>query len=328
MTTFKGWLISKMDDTSRVEFTDILASELIHGDVTIDIEHSSINYKDALAFTGSAPVVRKWPMIPGVDLAGRVRHSSSPQFEKGDDVFVNGWGIGETHWGGLAEQCKMHAKWVMKRPEAFSSHDVMAIGTAGYTAMLCVLALENNGITPGDGYILVTGASGGVGTIAVSILSRLGYKVCASTGKAEDADFFKSLGAHEVMHRDILLTGGKVLGKEMWAGVIDTIGGKSLVNALSQTSYKGTVAACGMAQDMALPTATVMPFIIRGVSLIGIDSVMCPMAQRQEAWRRLAQDLDTEMLSKITTSLPLVDAKKAAENLMEGTHRGRIIINI
>ncbi len=295
------------------------------GDVTVDIAYSTINYKDALAITNRSPVVRNWPMVAGIDGSGTVTESTSPQWKPGDQVVLNGFGVGETHKGCLAGRARLKGEWLLRRPSRFSARDAMAIGTAGYTAMLCVLALERYGIKPGAGDVLVTGATGGVGSTAVALLSALGHKVVAATGKAAEAPYLTSLGAAAVIDRAELAAPGKPLQKERWAAVVDAVGSHTLANALAQTKYGGAVAACGLAQGLDLP-ATVMPFILRGVALLGVDSVMAPMALREQAWNRLARDLDPARLAAITTEIGLAEAIEAAGRLMQGSVRGRTVV--
>ena len=298
---------------------------LPEGDVTVDIAYSTINYKDALAITNRSPVVRSWPMVAGIDGSGTVVESSSPKWKAGDQVVLNGFGVGETHKGCLAGRARLKSDWLIRRPSRFSAREAMGIGTAGYTAMLCVLALERHGVRPDDGEVLVTGATGGVGSTAVALLSALGHKVVAATGKPAEADYLKALGATAVIARDELAAPGKPLQKERWAAVVDAVGSHTLVNALAQTRYGGAVAACGLAQGIDLP-GTVMPFILRGVALLGVDSVMAPMGWRELAWNRLARDLDPARLAAITTEIPLSGAIDAAARLMAGSVRGRIVV--
>jgi len=297
------------------------------GDVTVRITHSTINYKDGLALTGKAPVVRRWPMIPGIDFAGVVTDSSHPDFDTGDEVILNGWGLGETHYGGYAEYARVNGDWLVKRPDVFSAAQAMAIGTAGYTAMLAVMALEDHGVTPDRGPVLVTGAAGGVGSIAVTLLASLGFHVIASTGRQQEADFLKSLGAAEIIDRAELSGPAKPLGKERWAGAVDVAGSHTLANVLSMTRYGGTVAACGLAQGMDLP-GTVAPFILRGVTLAGIDSVMCPRPRREAAWQRLARDLDRGKLDALSIARPITDVLSLAPEILAGKVRGRIILEV
>ena len=295
------------------------------GDVTVAIEYSTLNYKDGLAITNKSPVVRSWPMVAGIDGSGTVLESRSPAWKPGDAVVLNGFGVGETHKGCLAGKARLKGEWLIRRPATFSAKQAMAIGTAGYTAMLCVLALERRGVKPGAGDVLVTGATGGVGSVAVAVLARLGYQVVAATGKAAEADYLKSLGAASVIDRAELAAPGKPLQKERWAGVVDAVGSHTLANAVAQVRYGGAVAACGLAQGMDFP-ATVAPFILRGVALYGIDSVMAPIARREEAWSRLARDLDPKLLEAMTTEVALADAVGAAQKLMAGQVRGRIVV--
>lgn len=295
------------------------------GDVTVAIEYSTLNYKDGLAITNKSPVVRSWPMVAGIDGSGTVLESRSPAWKPGDAVVLNGFGVGETHKGCLAGKARLKGEWLIRRPAAFSAKQAMAIGTAGYTAMLCVLALERHGVKPGAGEVLVTGATGGVGSVAVAVLARLGYQVVAATGKAAEADYLKSLGAASVIDRAELAAPGKPLQKERWAGVVDAVGSHTLANAVAQVRYGGAVAACGLAQGMDFP-ASVAPFILRGVTLYGIDSVMAPIVRREEAWSRLARDLDPKLLEAMTTEVALADAVGAAQKLMAGQVRGRIVV--
>ncbi|WP_306480996.1 MDR family oxidoreductase [Limnobacter sp.] len=297
------------------------------GDVLVQISHSTLNYKDGLAICNKSPVVRQWPMVAGIDGAGTVLESAHRGFKPGDEVILNGFGVGETHWGCLAEKAKLKGDWLIKRPEGLSAAQAMAIGTAGYTAMLCVLGLEKSGVKPESGEILVTGATGGVGSIAIVLLSKLGYTVVATSGKPEQTEFLKGLGASEVMDRKLLSEPGKPLQRERWAGVVDCVGSHTLANACAQTKYGGTVTACGLAQGMDLPSS-VAPFILRGVALKGIDSVMAPLAVREEAWRRLASDLDLNKLNDLTRTLSLGEAIEAAAQIMAGTNTGRVLIKI
>jgi acrylyl-CoA reductase (NADPH) len=295
--------------------------------VTVDVQYSTINFKDGLAITGKSPVVRKWPMVPGIDFAGTVSASDDPRWQVGDAVILNGWGVGESHWGGLAEKARVSGDWLVRLPASLQAADAMALGTAGYTAMLCVLALERQGVQPGSGDILVTGATGGVGSVAVSLLSRLGHRVVASTGKAAEADYLTTLGAAEVVDRATLSAPGKPMQKERWAGVVDTVGSHTLANACASTRYGGVVTACGLAQGMDLPL-TVAPFILRGVSLIGIDSVMAPLALRTQAWDRLAQDVDRAALALIARRIGLAEALATAPQILGGGIRGRLVVDV
>jgi len=296
-------------------------------DVTVAVQYSTLNYKDGLAICNKSPVVRSWPMVAGIDGAGTVLESSHPAWKAGDAFVHNGWGVGETHWGCLAEKARLKGDWLVKLPAAFTPRQAMAIGTAGYTAMLCVLALEDHGLKPGAGEVLVTGATGGVGSVAVALLGKLGYQVVAATGKAAEADYLKALGASAVIDRAELASAGKPLQKERWAAVVDAVGSHTLVNALAQTRYGGVVAACGLAQGFDLP-GTVMPFILRGVTLAGIDSVMAPLPRRQRAWDRLARDLDPVLLERMIEEVPLEGAIAKAQQLMAGQVRGRVVVRI
>lgn len=326
---FNAIVLQKNEDgTTRSSIAQLDDSDLpSDGDVTIEVAYSTINYKDGLAITGRAPVVRNWPMVPGIDGAGRVLTSSHPEWKPGDAVILNGWGVGETHKGCLAQRAKLKGDWLNAQPQQLSAHDAMAIGTAGYTAMLCAMALERHGVRKDDGDILVTGASGGVGSIAVMILAGRGYRVVASTGKTAEADYLRELGAADVIDRAGLSAPGKPLQKERWAGVIDSVGSHTLANALAQTRYGGTVAACGLAQGMDLPTS-VTPFILRGVTLAGIDSVMAPRALRERAWQQLAQEIDTKKLAAVTQDIGLAQAVEEAPRIIAGQVRGRIVVDV
>lgn len=324
---FNAIRIDKDEAGYRSTLASIDESALPEGDVVVRVSHSTLNYKDGLAITGKAPVVRKFPMVPGIDLVGEVESSSHPDCKAGDRVVLNGWGVGETHWGGLAQKARLKGDWLIPLPERFTPQQAMAIGTAGYTAMLCVLALERHGVKPGDGEIVVTGAAGGVGSVAVAILSKLGYTVVAVTGRPEDADYFRSLGAANILPRSELASPGKPLGKERWAGAIDVVGSHTLANLCATTRYGGVVAACGLAAGMDFP-ATVAPFILRGVTLAGIDSVMRPRADRLEAWARLATDLDLDKLGSIGREVSLAEAIPLATDLLEGRVRGRIVVDV
>jgi acrylyl-CoA reductase (NADPH) len=297
------------------------------GDVLVAPAYSTLNYKDGLALTNKGPVVRSWPMVPGIDGAGTVLASTHPSWRAGDAFVHNGWGVGETHWGCLAERARLKGEWLVKLPPAFTPRQAMAIGTAGYTAMLCVLAIERHGVNPGDGEVLVTGATGGVGSVAIALLARLGHRVVAASGKTAEGDYLARLGAGAVIDRAELSAPGKPLQKERWAAVVDAVGSHTLANACAQTRYGGIVAACGLAQGADLP-ATVMPFILRGVTLAGIDSVMCPLPRRELAWARLARDLDPALLESMVTEVPLAGAVAAAHELMAGKVRGRIVVKI
>jgi len=297
------------------------------GGVTVAIDYSTINYKDGLAITGKSPVVRKFPMVPGIDFCGTVQSSDDAQWQVGDKVILNGWGVGESHWGGLAQMARVSGAWLIQKPEALTPMDCMTIGTAGYTAMLSVMALEKHGITPQMGEILVTGASGGVGSIAIAILAKLGYTVSASTGKAGEHNYLKSLGANEVVPRESLSEPGKPLQKERWAGVVDTVGSHTLANACASSKYGGVVTACGLAQGMDLPLS-VAPFILRGVSLIGIESVMAKRSVREAAWQRLASDLSRTAFSSITQVVNLEGAMDVGRKILSGEVRGRIVVDV
>ncbi|MFC8528009.1 MDR family oxidoreductase [Nocardia sp. NPDC057227] len=320
-------LIEKGDAGTTAALTSVDDSALPEGNVTVDVAYSTLNYKDALALTGSSPVVRKFPMVPGIDFAGVVAESDHPDWSAGDAVILNGWGVGESHWGGLAQRARVNGDWLIPLPSAFDARQAMAIGTAGYTAALCVEALERFGIRPGDGEILVTGATGGVGSVAIALLGAAGFTVAAATGKAAEAGYLKGLGASTVLDRAEFAERGKPLQKERWAGVVDTAGSYTLVNAAAQTRYGGAVAACGLAQGMDLP-GTVAPFILRGVTLLGIDSVQAPKERRLEAWARLARDLDPGALDSIATEIPLGEAIAAAGRFIDGTVRGRIVVDV
>ena len=325
--TFKAILIEKTDDGQNVREAELTLDDLLEGDVVVDVSHSTVNYKDGLALTGAAPVVRHWPMIPGIDFAGTVASSTHDGISAGDKVVLNGFGLGETHLGGYAEKARVKGEWLVKLPDAFTAAQAMAIGTAGYTAMLCVMALEDNGVTPDQGPILVTGAAGGVGSVAIALLAKLGYTVHAATGRAEEADYLKSLGASEIIDREELSGKPRSIGKERWAGAIDVAGSNVLANVIAQLQYGGTVAACGLAAGMDL-NASVAPFILRNVTLAGVDSVMCPKARREQAWARLAQDLDLEKLEAMSQTLKLSDVTAVAPDILAGKIRGRIIVEI
>ncbi|MFO0101181.1 MAG: MDR family oxidoreductase [Betaproteobacteria bacterium] len=306
---------------------DELAAATAPANVTVAVDYSTVNYKDGLAITNKSPVVRKWPMVPGIDAAGTVVASGDPRYQPGDAVVLNGWGVGETHWGGLAQQAIFKGDWLVRLPTGMTARQAMAIGTAGYTAMLCVMALQDHGVAPGAGEVLVTGATGGVGSVSVALLSQLGYSVVASTGKATEADYLHTLGAVGVIDRAELSAPGKPLQKERWAGVVDSVGSHTLANACAQTRYGGTVAACGLAQGMDL-TASVAPFILRGVSLAGVDSVLCPQPRRQQAWQRLAAELDRRKLDAMTREVPLAGALEVAREILAGQVRGRVVVNV
>ncbi|AOB28877.1 MULTISPECIES: acrylyl-CoA reductase (NADPH) [Bordetella] len=318
-------LVLEKNDDFKAAVRQVDDGFLPDGDVTVDIHYSTLNYKDGLAITNRSPVVRDWPMVAGIDGAGIVRASEHPAWRPGDAVILNGFGVGEKHKGCLAQRARLRGDWLVRLPQGLSLRQAMAIGTAGYTAMLCVMALERNGVRPGDGPVLVTGATGGVGSIALLLLSRLGHQVVAVTGKASEAPYLRSLGATEILDRAELSGQGKPLQKERWSAVVDVVGSHTLANALAQTRYGGTVAACGLAQGADLP-ATVMPFILRGVALVGVDSVMAPLEIRNQAWQRLAKDLDLAMLETLTREIALAEAIPAAHELMDGKVRGRILV--
>ena len=324
---FKALLLEKDDAGFRAGMAMLDESRLPDADVLVQPIYSTLNFKDGLALTNKSPVVRAWPMVPGIDGAGTVLESRHPDWQPGDRFVHNGFGVGETHWGCLAERARLKGEWLVKLPPAFTPRQAMAIGTAGYTAMLCVLALERHGLKAGDGEVLVTGATGGVGSVAIALLARLGHRVVAASGKTQEAAYLTRLGAAAVIDRAELSAAGKPLQKERWAGVVDAVGSHTLVNALAQTRYGGTVAACGLAQGHDLP-ATVMPFILRGVTLAGIDSVMAPRALREQAWARLASDLDPALLETMIEEVPLEGAVAAAQRLMAGQVRGRLVVRI
>ncbi|PKO88870.1 MAG: alcohol dehydrogenase [Betaproteobacteria bacterium HGW-Betaproteobacteria-12] len=324
---FKAIVIEKDETGYRASLKDVDESQLPEGDVTVRVSHSTLNYKDGLAITGKGPVVRKFPMVPGVDLVGTVEESSHSSYRVGDAVLLNGWGVGEGHWGGLAQKARLKGEWLVPLPSRFTPQQAMAIGTAGYTAMLCVLALERHGVTPDQGEILVTGAAGGVGSVAVSILSKLGYTVVGVSGRLAESDYIKSLGASEVLERAAFSSAGKPLGRERWAGAVDVVGSHTLANVCATTKYRGIVTACGLAGGMDFP-ATVAPFILRGVTLVGVDSVMCPRADRLVAWQRLGTDLDIAKLNLITHEIGLAEAIPTATKLLDGQVRGRVVVDV
>jgi acrylyl-CoA reductase (NADPH) len=325
MTQFKAIRIDK--DPYRAAYADFDETELMEGDVTVRVSHSTVNYKDGLAITGKSPVVRRFPMIPGIDFAGVVESSSHPDFKPGDEVVLNGWGVGENHFGGYSQKARVKGDWLVPLPKGLTAAQSMAIGTAGYTAMLAVMALEKQGMTPDRGPVLVTGAAGGVGSIAISLLATAGWRVIASTGRADEADFLKHLGASEIIDRAELSAPGKPLGKERWAAAVDSVGSHTLANVLAQTSYEGAVAACGLAQGMDLPTS-VAPFILRGVCLLGIDSVTKPKAVRLQAWDRLARELDRTKLAELSTTIGFYKVMDTAAEILQGKVRGRVIVEI
>ncbi|HEX2603378.1 MAG TPA: MDR family oxidoreductase [Oxalicibacterium sp.] len=325
---FKGIMISRDDATPyRVQLQDIGEDALPDGDVTVRVICSTLNYKDALAITGKAPIVRRFPMVPGVDFVGSVEQSEDARYRVGDVVVLNGWGVGETHWGGLAQKARVKGDWLVPLPETISPRRAMAIGTAGYTAMLCVMALQDHGVTPDKGSIVVTGAAGGVGSIAIALLSRLGYEVEAVTGRMQESEFLRSLGATNILPRDEFTTSGKPLGKERWAGAIDVVGSQVLANICAGMRYGGVVAACGLAGGMDFP-ATVAPFILRGVTLAGIDSVMCGHERRLRAWQQLAMHLDLAKLDQLTEEISLADTLNVAPLLLQGKIRGRLVVDV
>ena len=324
---FKGIVINKDEGGYRAALQEISEADLPEGDVSVAVQYSTLNYKDGLAITGKGPVVRKFPMVPGIDLVGRVSESSHAEYQPGDLVVLNGWGVGEGHWGGLAQQARLKGDWLVPLPAAFTPKQAMAIGTAGYTAMLCVMALERHGVTPAQGEIVVTGAAGGVGSVAVALLAKLGYTVVAVSGRPAEAAYLKSLGAVEIIDRAALAAPGKPLARERWAGAVDVVGSHVLANVCAQTRYGGVVATCGLAGGADLPT-TVMPFILRGVTLAGVDSVMCPRPRRLEAWQRLARDLDIAKLEAIASEISLGEAIPVAAQLLAGNLRGRVIVDV
>jgi acrylyl-CoA reductase (NADPH) len=325
--TFKALRIDKADKGTTATITQFDEAELMDGDVTVAVEWSTLNYKDGLALTGKAPVVRRFPMIAGIDFAGTVLQSSNPAWKAGDKVVCNGWGMGETHLGAYAEKARVKGDWLVKLPDGISTRDAMAIGTAGYTAMLSVMALEDHGLKPAAGPVVVTGAAGGVGSVATAILGKLGYHVIASTGRASEADYLKHLGAAEIIDRAELSAAPRPLNKERWAGGVDSVGSTTLANLLSMTKYGGAIAACGLAAGMDLP-ASVAPFILRGVCLLGIDSVMCPIERRKAAWARLARDLDKSKLTEITSEISLDQVQAEGAKILAGQVRGRIVVKI
>lgn len=328
MSTFDAFVLTKAEDgVQSLDWTAFDEADLMDGDVTVDVSHSTMNYKDALALTGSSPVVRRWPMIPGIDFVGTVSSSDHAGFSVGDAVVLNGWGVGETHLGGYAQKARVPGDWLIALPDAFSPAQAMAIGTAGYTAALCVLALERHGVRPGDGPVLVTGATGGVGSVAVALLAAAGHEVLASTGKADEADYLKGLGAADIIDREELSGPARPLAKERWVGAVDAVGSHTLANVLAGTRYGGTVAACGLAGGMDLPSS-VAPFILRGVTLAGVDSVMAPLEARREAYDLLARDLDAAALDRITQTRPIADAPGIADDVLAGKVRGRIVFEI
>jgi acrylyl-CoA reductase (NADPH) len=324
---FKAILVNKDDQGYRAELSNLEEASLPEGDVTVKVLYSTLNYKDGLAITGKGPVVRSFPMIPGIDFAGEVMASSSPDFKVGDMVLLNGWGVGEGHWGGLSQLARVKADWLIPLPKEFTAKQALAIGTAGYTAMLCVMALQKHGLKPSDGEVLVTGAAGGVGSFAITLLSKLGFTVVASTGRISEAEYLKALGATEIIDRAALSSPGKPLAKERWAAVVDSVGSHTLANACAQTKSDGAVAACGLAQGMDFP-ATVAPFILRGITLYGINSVTVPRAKRIAAYEQLSKLVDLKTLDEISHEITLVESIKFAQELMSGNVRGRLIVNV
>jgi acrylyl-CoA reductase (NADPH) len=325
--TFRAWVIEKGEGRQSVCLRDMDEAELMEGDVTLRVTHSTVNYKDGLAVTGKAPVVRRFPMVPGIDAAGIVETSDHPDFRPGDAVILNGWGTGETHLGSYAERARVKGDWLVPLPDGLTARHAMAIGTAGYTAMLALMAIERHGLDPSRGPAVVTGATGGVGSVAVSLLAKAGWHVIATTGRPAEADYLKGIGAAEIVERGELSSPPKPLAKERWAAGIDSVGSTTLANLLAMTRYGGAVAACGLAGGMDLPSS-VAPFILRGVSLLGIDSVMAPKALRLEAYRRLAGDLDRAALDRMATTVPLEGAADAARALMAGEVKGRVVVEI
>jgi acrylyl-CoA reductase (NADPH) len=326
--SFRAIRLFKTDAGQETKFVDLTEADLMDGDVVVKVEYSTLNYKDGLALTGKAPVVRTWPLTPGIDFSGVVERSEHPGFTAGDRVILNGWGVGETHHGGYAQKARVKGDWLIKAPAGIDNARAMAIGTAGYTSMLCVMALEHNGLTPERGDIIVTGAAGGVGSVAIALLAKLGYRVIASTGRAEaEGDYLRGLGAAEIIDRAELSGPGRPMGKERWAGGIDVAGSHTLANVIAQTRYGGTVAACGLAQGMDLQ-ASVAPFILRGVTLAGVDSVMCPKPKRETAWARLATDLDLGLLDRMTERASLDQVPDLGAAIVEGKIRGRVVVDV
>ena len=327
MEKFRALRVSKTEAGQHVEITQLTENDLMDGDVTIAVSHSSVNYKDGLAVTGTAPIIRRFPLIPGVDLAGTVTKSSHKDWTPGDQVVLGGWGVGESHHGGFSQMARVNGDWLVPLPKAFCPADAMAIGVAGYTAMLCVMALEEQGVKPEQGEILVTGAAGGVGSVSIALLSKLGFKAVASTGRPEEAAFLKALGASSIVNRSEFNGPVKPLAKTRWAGAIDSVGSTTLANVLSQIMPEGAVAACGLAQGMDLPTF-VAPFILRGVRLIGINSVTTPKPRRIAAWERLVRDLDMAKLAALTTTVKLDDVPRVAAEIVAGKVRGRVVVEL
>jgi acrylyl-CoA reductase (NADPH) len=327
MDKFRALLVSKTETGQEHKFVQLTEDDLMPGDVTVNVSHSSVNYKDGLAITGKSPVIRKYPLIPGIDFAGNVKSSTHKDWKVGDAVVLGGWGVGEGHHGGYAEIARVNGDWLVPLPKGWTAADAMAVGVAGYTAMLCVMALEEQGVKPDQGEILVTGAAGGVGTVSIALLSKLGFNVAASTGRPEEEDFLKKLGATTVINRAEFNTPPKALAKTRWAGAIDSVGSTTLANVISQIIPEGAVAACGLAQGMDLPTS-VAPFILRGVRLIGVNSVTTPQPRRRAAWDRLARDLDMAKLHALTTHVKLDDVPRIAAEIVEGKVRGRVVVDV
>jgi acrylyl-CoA reductase (NADPH) len=327
MANFRALQVVKEEGGQRAQFVQLTENDLMDGDVTIDVSHASVNYKDGLAVTGKAPIIRNFPLIPGIDFVGTVRASSHPKWKKGDQVVHGGWGVGESHHGGYSEVARVNGDWLVALPKQFTPSDAMSIGVAGFTAMLCVMALEEQGLTPDRGEVVVTGAAGGVGTTSIVVLSKLGFRVVASTGRMEEADFLKSLGASSVINRKEFNTAVKPLAKMRWAGAIDSVGSTTLANVLSQIQNDGVVAACGLAQGMDLPTS-VAPFILRGVRLIGINSVTVPEPRRSQAWARLARDIDIAKLRSLTNHVKLDEVPRVASDIVAGKVRGRVVVDV
>lgn len=323
--TFKALVLRQPEKKTIAEIEQLTIDDLPEGDVLIAVEHSSLNYKDGLAVTGKGKIIRVFPCVPGIDLAGTVLESGSPAYAAGDKILITGWGLGERHWGGYSQKARVKSEWVQPLPEQLDTRRAMAIGTAGFTAMLCIMTLEEAGVTPDRGPVLVTGAGGGVGSVAVAVLANLGYQVTAATGRPEIHDSLRELGASEILERSALEEDARPLEAQKWVGAVDTVGGKILARVLAETYYHGCVAACGLAGGAGLPT-TVMPFILRNVSLRGAESVLCPMPRRKEAWERLARDLPVETLDRITTMIPLEDVQKAAGDILAGNIHGRVVV--
>lgn len=325
--SFRAILVSRDGKDQKAAVVSLDDADLMEGDVDVSVEYSTVNFKDGLAITGKSPIIQKFPLIPGIDLAGSVTSSSNPAFKPGDKVVLNGWALGVSHHGGYAQKARVKGEWLLKLPPPITARQAMAIGTAGYTAMLCVLALQHGGVTPDQGDVLVTGANGGVGSVAIALLSKLGFRVLASTGRPEEADYLKSLGAAEIVDRKTLSEPGRPLGQQRWIGAVDSVGSHTLANVLAQTRYGGTVAACGLAQGLDLP-GSVAPFILRGVTLAGIDSVNAPKAKREAAWARLASDLDLTKLDRMTTLVGLADVPDVASRILAGKVRGRTVVDV